>query len=169
MLVLNVFSYFTVSDFDAITHIYDHAFTQCLHIDPSEHPILLADPIGNTRDRREQICQLMFENYKAPAGRWVPKCDAFRVCLSVLCFIYHWMTVFMPSHAVLSAFSMGKTTALVMDIGAAITTCVPVFEGFTIKRGVAKNKGNLFNIAFAQPRIKQFYVNDKLRLEYKLK
>ena len=104
-----------VNDFDSMQHIFDYAFDSCLHVNPSEHPILLADPISNTRDRREKLCQIMFEYYKTPA-------------------------VFMASTAVLSAFSVGKTTALILDSGGSITSCVPVFEGFALRRSVRRTR-----------------------------
>ena len=57
-----------VSDFDAIEHVFDYAFDDCLHVNPQEHPLMLADPVGNTREKREKMCQLLFEHYKSPCS-----------------------------------------------------------------------------------------------------
>jgi actin-related protein len=76
-----------------------------------EHPLIIADPLGNTRDRREKICALAFEQHRAPA-------------------------LFLASTAVLNAFAMGKTSALILDVGAGVTSAVPVFEGFKLLKGM---------------------------------
>ncbi|GAY58093.1 hypothetical protein CUMW_184420 [Citrus unshiu] len=42
-----------VVDWDIVDSIWDHAFRECLLIDPKEHPMLLAEPSSNTQQQRE--------------------------------------------------------------------------------------------------------------------
>lgn len=56
-----------VSNWDHVEQLWNHAFSDRLHIDPSQHPILLAEASFNTRPIREKCTELMFEKYKTPA------------------------------------------------------------------------------------------------------
>lgn len=62
------------------------------------------------------MMELMFEKFETPA-------------------------VFMCKNPVLAAFSMGKSTALVLDSGAGVTTSVPVHDGYVLHMG--KNKTDM--------------------------
>nr|GMC71822.1 actin-related protein 4-like [Ipomoea batatas] len=42
-----------VADWEIVENIWDHAFRECLLIDPKEHPMLLAEPCSNTQQQRE--------------------------------------------------------------------------------------------------------------------
>lgn len=44
-----------VVDWDIVENIWDHAFRECLLIDPKEHPMLLAEPCSNTQQQRERL------------------------------------------------------------------------------------------------------------------
>ena len=89
-----------------------HSYSKCLFVESREHPVVCVDPVMNTRAARERQCQLLFERFESPA-------------------------VFLASSAVLNAFSTGRTTALVLDVGSNLTTCVPVFEGFKLQKGAS--------------------------------
>lgn len=67
-----------------------------LVLDPTEHPMLLAEPTFNTKALREQMVQAMFETYGCPA-------------------------LFLAKNAVLSSFATGRQTSLVVDAGHAGT------------------------------------------------
>ncbi|KAH7549310.1 hypothetical protein JRO89_XS13G0012800 [Xanthoceras sorbifolium] len=47
-----------VADWDLVDSIWDHAFRECLLIDPKEHPMLLAEPSSNTQQQRESFYEL---------------------------------------------------------------------------------------------------------------
>lgn len=94
----------TVTNWDALTKIYWHAFYTGLNIAPEEHPIVLAEsPFTSVADR-EAIARIMFENFSVPAIDIVPD-------------------------AVLAAYQSGCLTGLVMDIGNESARIVPVVEG----------------------------------------
>lgn len=66
----------------------DYTFKKHLRVDPREHPILCAEPVFNTRLRRERTLELFFERFDVPA-------------------------IFLAKDAVLAAFSHGRSTAMV--------------------------------------------------------
>ena len=62
---------------------------------------------------REKIAQIAFEKLQVP-------------------------NLYIVKSAVLSAFSSGRSNALILDSGAQITTASPVFEGFTLQKNIQK-------------------------------
>jgi len=76
---------------------------------------MIAEPVHNTMEIRDKLCQVNFEKFHVPA-------------------------MFLCKDAVLAAFSHGKYTALVVDSGAGKTTTVPVHDGYVLHRGVQKSK-----------------------------
>ena len=51
-----------VKDWDEMEKVWDHVFTE-LRIDPSEHNLLLTEPVQNPKCNRERAAELMFERY----------------------------------------------------------------------------------------------------------
>ncbi|CAM8977114.1 unnamed protein product [Rhodiola kirilowii] len=103
-----------VADWDIVESIWDHAFRECLLIDPVEHPMLLAEPCFNTQQHRERAAELMFEKYKVPA-------------------------LFLAKNAVLTSFASGRATSLVVDCGGGSTTVAPVQDGYVLQKGVVSS------------------------------
>ncbi|KAF3448878.1 hypothetical protein FNV43_RR09594 [Rhamnella rubrinervis] len=103
-----------VADWDLVDSIWDHAFRECLLIDPKEHPMLLAEPSSNTQQQRERTAELMFEKYKVPA-------------------------LFLAKNAVLTSFASGRATSLVVDSGGGSTTVAPVHDGYVLQKAVASS------------------------------
>ncbi|KAI5660170.1 hypothetical protein M9H77_28963 [Catharanthus roseus] len=101
-----------VADWDIVESIWDHAFKDCLLIDPKEHPMLLAEPCVNTQQQREKAAEIMFEKYQAPA-------------------------LFLAKNAVLTSFASGRATSLVVDSGGGSTTVAPVHDGYVLQKAVA--------------------------------
>ncbi|XP_010539996.1 PREDICTED: actin-related protein 4 [Tarenaya hassleriana] len=100
-----------VADWDIVDNIWEHAFKDCLLIDPKEHPMLLAEPSSNTQQQREKAAELMFEEYKIPA-------------------------LFTAKNAVLTSFASGRATSLVVDCGGGSTTIAPVHDGYVLQKAV---------------------------------
>ncbi|TXG51495.1 hypothetical protein EZV62_024019 [Acer yangbiense] len=98
-----------VADWDIVDSIWDHAFRECLLIDPKEHPMLLAEPSSNSQQQRERTAELMFEKYKVPA-------------------------LFLAKNAVLTSFALGRATSLVVDCGGGSTTVAPVHDGYVLQK-----------------------------------
>lgn len=103
-----------VVDWDIVDSIWDHAFRECLLIDPQEHPMLLAEPSSNSQQQREKMAEIMFEKYKVPA-------------------------LFLAKNAVLTSFASGRATSLVVDSGGGSTTVAPVHDGYVLQKAVVSS------------------------------
>lgn len=103
-----------VENWDLMEKLWDHAFKDRLRIQPEEHPMLLAEPSFNPEACREKMLEIMFEKYKVPA-------------------------VFISKNAVLSAFSCGRSTAVVLDSGGGTTCVAPVHEGYVLQKAVVRS------------------------------
>ncbi|XP_042964817.1 actin-related protein 4-like isoform X1 [Carya illinoinensis] len=121
-----------VVDWDIVDSIWDHAFRECLLIDPKEHPVLLAEPSSNTQQQRERTAELMFEKYKVPAlflaknavcPLWI--CDLPSTCSTLI--------------MVLTSFASGRATSLVVDSGGGSTTVAPVHDGYVLQKAVVSS------------------------------
>jgi actin-like protein 6A len=103
-----------VENWDLMEKLWDHAFKDRLRIQPEEHPMLLAEPSFNKEENREKMLEIMFEKYKVPA-------------------------VFISKNAVLSSFSCGRSTAVVVDSGGGQTCVAPVHEGYVLQKAVVRS------------------------------
>ena len=79
-----------------------------------DHPLLATEATWVPKEGRERLCELAFEGWEAPA-------------------------YYSADRAVLSAFSAGKGTALVVDVGEDATTVTPVYDGFVIRKAIQKS------------------------------
>ena len=80
----------------------------------SQHPVLLTEAPLNPLKNRESAAEIFFETFRVPA-------------------------LFISVQAVLSLYSSGKTTGVVVDCGDGVTHVVPVFNGFSIPNSILRN------------------------------
>lgn len=81
-----------------------------LQVSPNDdHAVLITDAPGNSNRQREQIAEFFFDQYNVPA-----------LCIQ--------------NPAVLSLFSTGRTTGIILETGESLTHCVPVYEGNPLQR-----------------------------------
>lgn len=102
-----------VSDGEAAGEMLRHVLKNRLAVDPSEHPLMFTEPAWNTPAARETLTQLAFESENVPA-------------------------MYFGSSGVLSAFAAGKPTALVLDVGYANSSAVPVVDGYALRAGTKR-------------------------------
>ncbi|CDS03258.1 hypothetical protein LRAMOSA00660 [Lichtheimia ramosa] len=109
-----------VSDWDAVEQIWNTTFRDMLRVNPAEHPLLCTEPAWNTVENREKMMELAFEKFDFPA-------------------------FYLAKDAVMTAFSVGRATALVLDSGGGMTSAVPVYDGYVLKKGILRQPiaGNL--------------------------
>ncbi|KAI9699837.1 MAG: NuA4 histone acetyltransferase subunit [Bogoriella megaspora] len=80
----------------------------------TDNPLLMTEPAWNPAKHREKAMEIAMEDWGTPA-------------------------FFMVKDGVSAAFSAGKPTALVIDVGAATTKITPVHDGIVLKKGVQKS------------------------------
>mmetsp|Transcript_34825 Transcript_34825/g.98733 ORF Transcript_34825/g.98733 Transcript_34825/m.98733 type:complete len:456 (-) Transcript_34825:223-1590(-) len=100
-------------DWDIIESLWDTAFNERLRLNPSHHPMMLAEPSNNERTKREKAVEMMFEIYSPPA-------------------------LFLGKNAALASFSSGRQTSLVMDCGYDATTVAAVHDGYVLQKSICR-------------------------------
>jgi len=103
-----------VQEWEQMEKVWAYCFENELRVDPAEHKVLLTEAPNNPKANREKMTNLMFETFQ---------CQGMYVAIQ----------------AVLSLYSNGRTTGLVVDSGDGVTHTVPVYEGFSIPHAVKKN------------------------------
>ncbi|KAK0535883.1 Arp2/3 complex subunit, actin nucleation center [Tilletia horrida] len=96
-----------VKDFGDMRHVWNYTFDEKLRIDPQGRKILLTEPPMNPKKNREEMCQIMFEEYGFDG-------------------------VYVAIQAVLTLYAQGLQTGVVVDSGDGVTHIVPVYEGFAL-------------------------------------
>lgn len=102
-----------IEDWDDMKKIWAHTFYNELRETPSDHPVMLTEAPLNPKANREQMCKIMFEEYDVPS-------------------------MYIQIQAVLSLYSAGRTTGIVVDSGDGVTHTVPIFEGYQIPHAIDK-------------------------------
>ena len=102
-----------VKDWDGFTRIIEHAFRECLKVDPSKHPVLLTEAPLNPRDNREKMAEILFETFRVPK-------------------------LYVAMQALAAAYAVGKFTGLVVDMGDGVCHAVPIYEGYTIRHAIQR-------------------------------
>lgn len=100
-----------IKDYETCQKILDYIFKTELRINPKDHPVMLTVSPLCSPESRAELAKLMFDVFNVPS----------------LC---------MADQAVLSLFSTGRTTGVVLELGEGMTYCVPVYEGFSLKHAV---------------------------------
>ena len=94
-----------------VQHIYSK---NNLNAKMDEHPVLLTEPPHNPTSHREQLAEIFFETFRAPA-------------------------LFVAPPAVLSLYASGRTTGVVLDVGEGVTHCIPVYEGYALPHSIIRS------------------------------
>lgn len=96
-----------------MARLWQHAFYNILRVDPSTFPVMYTEPFMNPTKTREKIITTMFE--------------LFNVKLFNL-----------SCQGVLSLYSTGKQTGIVVDCGDGVTEITPIYDGYLIEKGIIR-------------------------------
>eukprot|EP01082_Thalassiosira_pseudonana_P006712 g5960.t1 g5960 contig20:510984-512640(-) len=100
---------------DAMELLWEHIYSKNnLNAKMDEHPVLLTESPHNPSSHREQLAEVFFETFRAPA-------------------------LFVAPPAVLSLYASGRTTGVVLDVGEGVTHCIPVYEGYALPHSIVRS------------------------------
>ncbi|KAK9825720.1 hypothetical protein WJX74_001082 [Apatococcus lobatus] len=109
-----VFQYGNFTSIEAVEALWEHAWRDRLRVNIEEHPVMMAEPVFQTKAAREQLLEALFETHKAPAA-------------------------FMAKSAVLASYAMGRQTSLMVDAGHNGTVVAAVHDGFVLKHSITQS------------------------------
>lgn len=103
-----------VTDWNDMEKIWSYIYSKDqLSTFSEEHPVLLTEAPLNPRQNREKSAEIFFESFNVPA-------------------------LFVSMQAVLSLYSTGRTTGVVLDSGDGVTHAVPIYEGFAMPHSIMR-------------------------------
>ncbi|XP_072925567.1 uncharacterized protein [Hemitrygon akajei] len=102
-----------IVDWEAAEDLLGYAFYKDLKVSPEEHAVLISDPPLSPTTNREKIAEFLFERFNVPAMN-------------------------ITYQSVLTVYSYGKTTGLVVDSGHGVTHAVPVDDGYNLPAAISR-------------------------------
>jgi actin, other eukaryote len=93
-----------IQNFNIMELIWQHTFFDELRVDPEEHPVIMNEEPGNTKENREKTFQIMFESFITPG-------------------------FFLEQSSVLSIYCSGRATGTVLNMGETKNDVCCVHQG----------------------------------------
>ena len=120
-----------IKDWEDMEIIWHHMLYNELRIAPDDHNIILTDLPSNSVENRGKMAQIMFEKFNV---------QGLFVCI----------------RPILSMYSLGKTSALVLESGDDVTQIVPINEGYYFPYSITKsNLGGKLVTNFLMDKLKE--------------
>ncbi|XP_068020891.1 actin-like protein 9 [Melanerpes formicivorus] len=104
-----------ITNWEAAGSLWQHLFDHELQVPPEEYALLLTEPPLSPSRHREKVVELVFEALGCPG-------------------------FFVSPQPVLAAYAHGTTSGLVVDLGHAVSSAVPVHEGYSLAHATKKSE-----------------------------
>ena len=104
-----------IENWDDMIKVWNHCYYNELKVDPTEQPVHLTEAPNTPKENKEKMMEIFFEDFSVPA-------------------------FYISIQAVLSLYSTGKASGIVVDCGAGVNHVVPVTEAFAIKHAIKTQK-----------------------------
>ena len=105
-----------IDNWDDMEKVWNHTFNQLIG-EQEKLPVFLTEKPLNPKINREEMTTMMFENFNVPA-------------------------MYVSNDAVLSLYSAGRNTGIVLQSGYEVTHAVPIFEGHILHAEQSDFGGN---------------------------
>ncbi|KAI5791944.1 actin family [Geopyxis carbonaria] len=113
MEIRNPMSDGIVQDWDVAPALWRYALTDRLTQDMTEHPLLMTEPVWNTTKNREKTVEIAFEDFNVPA-------------------------FYLARNAICAGFASGKSSCMMVDVGASNISVTPIHDGFILKKACTR-------------------------------
>ncbi|EGR30179.1 hypothetical protein IMG5_138980 [Ichthyophthirius multifiliis] len=113
MQIENVYKNGDIINWEGYEKLLEELYDNQLKIQSKDHPLLMAEFSIHNQKQREKLCQLIFEKFNVPQ-------------------------YFVSKNAALSSFSAGRSTSVVVDLGAYCSMAVPVHDGYIHQKNILK-------------------------------
>ena len=100
-----------IQNMEEMVKIWDYTFSSKMRIETENKSILISEAPFCSKKQKEKIYEIMFEHFKFDKVQFTPQ-------------------------GVLSLYSAGLETGIVIDSGEGCTHCTPVFESYGIKKAM---------------------------------
>ncbi len=94
----------SITQWESYYEILNHIFYNLLRINPAEYEVLYTEPINMAKETKDYIARVLFETHRVKKLMMIPS-------------------------PLLSLFSVGLTTGLVIESGEGLTNIVPIIDG----------------------------------------
>ncbi|EKX32181.1 hypothetical protein GUITHDRAFT_82545 [Guillardia theta CCMP2712] len=101
-----------ISDWNGMEKVWSSVITG-LGVSLKHHPVLLTEAPLNPKAKREEVCERFFEGFDCPA-------------------------FYIGIQAVMSLYSTGKITGVVVESGQGVSCSVPIYQGYAIWHAIKR-------------------------------
>jgi len=118
---------------DRVEALMEYGLLQCMRVDPKDQCMLVAENKCNDTASKKQMMELCFETFSAPAA-------------------------YMAPNSVLSSFSAGRPTSMVIDLGASEVRVSPLVDGYVLRKAeVVTRRGGDWLDEIVGRELEQYY------------